>query len=82
MLYTATVTQKGQVTIPATIRKMLGVKPYGKVAFKKLDHLIVLTPATHFLTLKGSIKTKASYTDDTADKAMLEAVKKEYEKTG
>ena len=28
------VTSKGQVTIPASIRKQLGIKPGGKVAFR------------------------------------------------
>lgn len=36
----ATITKKGQVTIPAEIRKALGLKPRDKVAFI-LDHDVV-----------------------------------------
>jgi AbrB family looped-hinge helix DNA binding protein len=32
--YFGTVTQKGQVTIPAEVRKLLGVKPRDKVVFR------------------------------------------------
>ncbi len=79
MIYTATVTQKGQVTIPIDIRKILGVKPYEKIAFKRSAHTITLIPAQDFLSLKGSIKTKKKYSDKSADKKILEHVKKTYE---
>ena len=28
-----TVTKRGQVTVPAEVRRLLGIKPYDKVAF-------------------------------------------------
>ena len=31
--YTATTTQRNQVTIPAAVRRLLGIKPRDKVAF-------------------------------------------------
>ena len=38
----ATVTSRGQITLPAPVRKKLGVKTGGKVAFIELDgHYIV-----------------------------------------
>lgn len=79
MIYTATVTQKGQVTIPADIRKLLGIKAYKKVIFKKFADGVVIAPATNFLSLKGSIKIKKPYTDEDADQAVLASIKKEYE---
>lgn len=33
----ATVTAKGQITIPKAVREALGVKPGSKVEFKRLD---------------------------------------------
>lgn len=81
MIYTATVTQKGQVTIPVHIRKTLGIKPYEKVSFKKIANMVILTPAVNFLSLKGSIKTKKIFSDDEADRKILEMVKKDYEYT-
>lgn len=40
------VTQKGQVTIPAAIRKQLGLKPGDKVRFESDDGDIKITRAT------------------------------------
>jgi len=43
--YVTTVTQKGQVTIPAPIRKGLKIKPKDRVAFDIVDGEIRLRPA-------------------------------------
>ncbi len=55
----ATITKKGQVTIPVEIRKALGLKPRDKVAFI-LDHDVVrLEPSSS--TLKagfGAVKPR------------------------
>jgi len=40
-----TVTQKGQVTIPLAVRKLLGVKPYDRVTFRVADGRVELLPA-------------------------------------
>lgn len=79
MIYTATVTQKGQVTIPIHIRKILGVKPYEKIAFKNSAHTITLIPVPDFLSMRGSIKSKKKYADNRADRKVLTLIKKEYE---
>jgi AbrB family looped-hinge helix DNA binding protein len=41
-----TVTQKGQVTIPLAIRKLLGVKSQDRVAFRVIEGRVELAPAT------------------------------------
>lgn len=41
----SSVSQKGQVTIPAEIRQLLGVKPKDRVAFRVQDGEVKLTPA-------------------------------------
>ena len=46
MQLTSSVTQKGQVTIPAEIRKLLGVKPQDKVAFKIEKSTVKLSRTT------------------------------------
>lgn len=56
-LYTTTVTQRGQVTIPAEIRRLLGAKPRDKVTFTVQGSQVCLRPAS--LTLEsayGSVK--------------------------
>ncbi len=39
-------TKKGQVTIPADIRKLLGLEPHDKVAFVVKDNQVRITAAT------------------------------------
>ena len=64
-----TITQKGQVTIPAPVRKALGLKSGDQVKFlitKKRE--VKLKPAKKFsiMSLFGSLKPKVKYkkTDD------------------
>ncbi|MCL5961191.1 MAG: AbrB/MazE/SpoVT family DNA-binding domain-containing protein [Chloroflexi bacterium] len=40
-----TLTQKGQVTIPAEIRSLLGLKPHDKVRFEIEGDVVKLRPA-------------------------------------
>lgn len=41
----ASVTQRGQVTIPAEVRRLLGIRPRDKVAFAIDDDQVRLVPA-------------------------------------
>lgn len=52
----ATVTQKGQVTIPLDIRKFLKLKPYSKVGFSRMNNKIVLESTPDILDLVGKFK--------------------------
>ncbi len=49
-MYTSTISVKGQITIPAKIRKQLGLKSNDKVAFIFRGNEIILKP------IKGTIK--------------------------
>lgn len=54
---TTTITQRGQVTIPAEVRRVLGVKPRDKVAFTIKDNEVRLSPALFTLeSAYGSVK--------------------------
>ncbi|TAK33884.1 MAG: hypothetical protein EPO21_11730 [Chloroflexota bacterium] len=44
-----TITQRGQVTIPAEVRRLLNLKPRGKVAFEIDDQQVRLQPVTFTL---------------------------------
>jgi AbrB family looped-hinge helix DNA binding protein len=53
----ATVTQRGQVTIPAEVRRLLGARPYGKVTFRIDGDEVRLLPAAYTLeSAFGSVK--------------------------
>ena len=55
--FTTTVTQRGQVTIPAEVRRVLGVKHRDKVAFTIEDGEVRLAPASFSLeSVYGSVK--------------------------
>ncbi len=85
MIHSATITQKGQVTIPASIRKLLNLEPYGKVSFEVKDQQVLLKPAVDLLSLKGSLRSKNPRkkpfpSNQDMDKAVLDYFKTEYEK--
>ncbi|OGG17987.1 hypothetical protein A3D78_05900 [Candidatus Gottesmanbacteria bacterium RIFCSPHIGHO2_02_FULL_39_14] len=50
---------KGQVTIPAEIRKITGVEPQDKVAVMKENDRIVIQPLPDIFSLMGSVKPKS-----------------------
>ncbi|MGH2460738.1 MAG: AbrB/MazE/SpoVT family DNA-binding domain-containing protein [Chloroflexota bacterium] len=53
----ATITQRGQVTVPAEVRRILGLKPRQKVAFTIDDGQVRLVPAGFTLeTAYGSVR--------------------------
>jgi len=79
MVYTATVTSKGQITIPKPIRDLLDLTESSQVAFVKDDEEVVVKPAVDFMALKGTVKRK-KYTDKKADKAVSAFIAKEYAK--
>ena len=59
MTYTATITQKGQVTIPVAIRNSLGLQASSKLIFSIDNENILAQPVkSDFLSLYGSLKTK------------------------
>ena len=51
----ATVTTKGQVTIPKAIRDLLGIRPNDKVDFKMENGVVVLKPLKSLRDLRGSV---------------------------
>lgn len=57
-------TQRGQVTVPAEVRRLLGLKPRDKVAFEIADDVVRITPArftleTAFASVKPLKSTKS-----------------------
>lgn len=57
---TATVTSKGQITIPKVVRDELGLREGDRVAFRVLeDGSVIVEPETiDLLDLKGALKPK------------------------
>lgn len=42
--YVSTITSKGQTTIPVEVRRLLGIKPRDKIAFRVQDGVVRLMP--------------------------------------
>lgn len=80
MMYSTSITQKGQVTIPAPIRKKLGLKTGQKVAFTDRGKEVVIEPIPNFFDLMGSLKTKKKYDKRKARGAIGEYLAQRYVK--
>lgn len=67
MIGTSNITQKGQITIPVSIRRDFGIKTGQKLVVTKESNYIKITTEPDFFALKGSIKPK------NADKKQMKA---------
>lgn len=59
MVYTVSITSQGQISIPAKLRKELGLDKQKKALVKKEGERIIIEPVEDFLQLAGSLKHKA-----------------------
>ncbi len=66
---TAYVTSKGQLVVPARLRRKYGIKPGTKICFVERDHEIIFQPVTreYIRSVCGMLKSGTSTT-----KALLE----------
>jgi AbrB family looped-hinge helix DNA binding protein len=61
----ATVTKRGQVTIPVEVQRTLDLHPGDKVRFIISDHEVQLALATFTLaSVRGSVEPLSEYADD------------------
>lgn len=65
----SSVTSKGQVTIPKSIRDDLGIHPNDRVSFIREGNRVILEPIKTLKSFRGAIKTKGSrsFTDERAE---------------
>jgi AbrB family looped-hinge helix DNA binding protein len=81
MQFTTSVTQKGQATIPALIRKRLGISPNTKIVFELKDNNEAsFKPVVDFISLKGSIKTDKPFDLNAMEKAIEDEIINKYVK--
>lgn len=81
MQFTTSVTQKGQATIPAPIRKRLGITPNTKIVFElKNNNEVTIKPVADFFAMRGSIKSQKPFDIEAMEKAVEEALVNKYVK--
>ena len=57
-MLTSTITEKGQTTIPAEVRKALSLKPHQRLTYEICDGGVVVRPETeNLMDLAGSLKS-------------------------
>lgn len=80
MQYTTSVTQKGQATIPAAIRRSLGIKPNSKIIIELKGNEASIKPVADFFKMKGSVKSDKPFDIEAMEKAVQEAIVNKYAK--
>lgn len=79
MTYSVSITSQGQISIPAKIRRKLGL--YNKALVSENQGKLVIEPVKDFLELAGSLKTnKKPLSNDQLDEIVATAVAEEYAK--
>ena len=68
----ATVSAKGQITLPANARRAVGIKPRDRVLIEINGDSIVVRPAPDFFALKGFLGKGLSPEEE--QEAMMQAV--------
>ena len=56
-MYTVTITSQGQISIPAKIRRSLGLNKTRRALVSQQNGKIVVEPVKNLLELRGSLKT-------------------------
>jgi AbrB family looped-hinge helix DNA binding protein len=78
MNYTATITSKNQLTLPAALVKKANLKPGQKLSITLQDNLLTLEPVSDILDrLAGSVKVPARFKGLSEDE-IIEKAKHEY----
>jgi AbrB family looped-hinge helix DNA binding protein len=79
-MHTSTITSKGQVTIPAEMRKILGLAPGKQVAFQLEDGHITLEAVRDDVTAAfGMLKADRHVSIEEMDQAIAEGVTSRFE---
>ena len=62
MIYTVSITSQGQISLPAKLRRKIGLDKYKKALVSEKNGKILVEPVKDFLELGGSLKTNTKAT--------------------
>lgn len=57
MVYTVSITSQGQISIPASVRRAIGLSLYDKALLTVQGNRVVIEPKKDLLKMKGFLKT-------------------------
>lgn len=77
----STITSKGQVLIPVSIRKSLNIKSLDRLTFKIIGSKILVEKAASTDEMLGFVKSKVKFTDQELETAIKEATEQELSQT-
>jgi len=80
-MYTTTITQKGQVTVPLPYRTQLNIQPGQHIRFIPHDtnpRQLIIEPVIDLLSLQGVIKTNKKFSKTKARKVYEQHIVKEF----
>jgi len=78
MMYTVTITSQGQISIPAPIRRRMGLNRSKRAVVGLVDGKLMVEPVVDLLDLGGVFKSKKKYTREQERRAMEEAVVEDF----
>lgn len=76
MIQVVSITSQGQLTIPASFRKILGITSQTKAVIERVGNSLVVKPKANFWSLSGSLKSSVKLSDEELKKARSEFSKK------
>ncbi|MEK7534720.1 MAG: AbrB/MazE/SpoVT family DNA-binding domain-containing protein [Patescibacteria group bacterium] len=62
MIYTVSITSQGQISIPAQLRRKIGLARYRKALVSENNGKLIVEPVKDLLELRGSLKTNIKAT--------------------
>lgn len=62
----ATISQKGQITLPVAARKAVGIKARDQVFVEVRDDALVIRPAPDLMSFKGFLRKTVSHREERA----------------
>lgn len=81
MTYSVSITSQGQISIPAGLRRKLGLDKGGRAIVSEENGKVIIEPVTDLLKLKGSLKSnKRPLSEDELHNFVAKASADEYAK--
>lgn len=77
MTYTVSITSQGQISIPAKLRKKLGLDKQKKALISEEKGKLIIEPVKDFLELKGAFKTNKKISPQKVREAFEEYLAKQ-----